>query len=318
MRDLFPDDPLLRLFSQRFTNHGFDPTAVRPIISPDTQTRSKTLANDSTPTTRHRSPPGFLPHPNSPKRPLPLDDSDNDGARPRKLQRGASPLKGAAGRRLDQHKRNLQPLPSAPFDSHPLPPVASAPALPRDVLFLLSIIPRAETYNSTKFQPEAVVKMLREINLPTSTAQLGPAPNRAGMPSGSQVLPPPSPIPPSNATQLRPMPHMPHMSYPPNMPQMPNLGRPPMSQMASSHPPPHGPPMMLPQYPPASQGQYNNSRYPTFPPSSSGVSSFPHHPPGSVPNGHEPYGFHPPPFAGQHVGPAGSQHVHHHFAAGFP
>ena len=328
MRDLFPEDPLLRLFSQRFTNQGFDPTAVRPIISPDTQTRSKVFAPDQTPPANHRSPPGILPNTNSPKRPLPLDDSDNDGGRPRKLIRGASPLKGAAGRRLDQHKRN-QPAPQgAPFDSYPPPPASQSASLPRDILFLLSVIPKAETYHATKFKPEELVRLLRETHIPSSIAQLGQPSSPVGTQSTPQIPPPPA-VPTNNAIPPRPMPQMPVMSYPAGMPQMPNMSRPPMQAMAPSHPPPHAQPMMMPQYPPASQGAYN-SRYPTFSLPSSGVSAFPPHLPSSVPNGSEPYGFSQPPVGGrnaeqmgnpsygEYAGRAGSQPINQHYMAGFP
>lgn len=327
MKDLFPDDPLLQLFSRRFTNQGFDPTAVRPIISPDTQTRSKVSAPDQTPPTNHQPLPTFLPNTNSPKRSLPLEDSDNDGGRPRKLIRGASPLKGAAGRRLDQQKRN-QPAPqAAPFDNYPPPPVSQAPSLPRDILFLLSVIPKAETYHATKFKPEELVRLLRETHIPNSIAELGQPPTSTGMQSTPRLPPPPS-LPPNNVIPPRPIPQLPHVSYPGNGPQMSNMSRPPMQQMGPSHPPPHAPPMMMGQYPAASQGPYN-SRYPTFSPPSSGVSTFPHHPPTSVPNGGEPYGFSQAPMGGRNVeqmGPApygeypgrgGSQPMNQHYMPGF-
>lgn len=329
MRDLFPEDPLLRLFSQRFTNQGFDPTAVRPIISPDTQTRSKVSAPDQTPPAHHRSPPPFLPTTNSPKRPMPLEDSDNDGGRPRKIIRGASPLKGAAGRRLDQHKRNQQLPQAAPFDNYQPPPASqSGGGIPRDILFLLSIIPKAETYHATKFKPEELVRLLRDTHIPSSIAQLGQSSSPAmGMQSTPQISPPPA-VPPNHAIPPRPMTQMPVMSYPANMPQMQNMPRPPMQPMASSQPPPQAPPMMMGQYPPASQGPYN-SRYPTFSLPSSGVSAFPAHLPPSVPNGSEPYGFGPGPVGGRNVEPianppygeypgrSGSQPINQHYMAGF-
>ena len=323
MRDLFPEDPLLRLFSQRFTNQGFDPTAVRPIISPDTQTRPKGSAPDQTPPANHQPPPSLLPNTNSPKRSLPLEDSDNDGGRPRKLIRGASPLKGAAGRRLDQQKRS-QPAPqAAPFDHYPPPPVSQPPSLPRDILFLLSVIPKAETYHATKFKPEELVRLLRETHIPSSIAELGHAPTS----TGPQNPPPPS-APPNNTIPPRPITQMPHVSYPGSVAQMPNMSRAPMQHMGPSHPPPHGQPMMMGQYPAASQGPYN-SRYPTFSPSSSGVPTFPHHLPASVPNGGEPYGFSQAPMGGRNVeqmghapygeypGRPGSQAMNQHYMAGF-
>jgi hypothetical protein len=320
MRDLFPEDPLLRLFSQRFANQGFDPTAVRPIISPSTQARPKVSPNGHTPTIEHRPPPSLFQNTNSPKRPLPLEDSDTDGARPRKLIRGASPLKGAAGRRLDQQKRNQQPLQAAQFDSYPPPQTSQPPTLPRDVLFLLSVIPKAETYHATKFKPAELVRLLRETNIPSAASQLGHPP------TGLQSLPPippPSHVQQSSQPLPRPqVPQMPPMSYPSNIPQMSNMSRPSMHPMASQHPLPHAQQMMMQQYPAASQGQYN-SRYPAFPPPSSGVSTFPHHLPPSVLNSNEPYGFHQP-FTGHSLEQipnpayvAGSQLINRNFGPGF-
>lgn len=177
MSDLFPEDPMLLHFARRFTTQGFDPTAIRPIISPATQTRPKLLMSIETPQSGRNSPPNrFVTTTNSPKRPLPTDESDGEISRPRKLPRGESPLKGAAGRRLDQQKRTLQPnhLPHNPGQPHPqgLPP----PLLPRDVLFLLSIIPKAETYHATRFKAEQMVRLLRDTHIPNTVSQLKPPP----------------------------------------------------------------------------------------------------------------------------------------------
>lgn len=91
---------------------------------------------------------------NSPKRPL--DDGDDNG-QPRKLARGESPaLKGAAGRRLDAARRNLAVSGNTPIAQGPAP-------LAREINFLLSIIPAAHTYTETRFKPEAMVNMLRNI-----------------------------------------------------------------------------------------------------------------------------------------------------------
>lgn len=198
MSDLFPEDPALTLFSRRFTQQGFDPTVIRPIISPATQTKPKTV-----PSIKARA-ESVLDSPqqrineiiNSPKRPLPTDDDDSP--RPRKVARPESPLKGAAGRRLDQQKRNRQPeMPQ--FNQlvpHPPPP----PPLPRDVFVLLSIIPKAETYHATKFSAEQLVKLLRETNIPTSLAQAPQLPGARGPPLNQpmptyQHIPPPIPQP---------------------------------------------------------------------------------------------------------------------------
>ena len=194
MSDLFPEDPALTLFSRRFTQQGFDPTVIRPIISPATQTKPKTVPSAKA------GPESVLDSPqqrineiiNSPKRPLPTDD-DSDSPRPRKVARPESPLKGAAGRRLDQQKRNRQP--EMPQSNQPMPHPPPPPPLPRDVMFLLSIIPKAETYHATKFSAEQLVKLLRETNIPTSMAQAPQLPGARGPPL-NQPMPPYQHIPP--------------------------------------------------------------------------------------------------------------------------
>ena len=197
MSDLFPEDPALTLFSRRFTQQGFDPTTIRPIISPATQAKPKII-----PSTKAEA-EDVLDSPqqrineiiNSPKRPLPTDD-DDDSPRPRKVARPESPLKGAAGRRLDQQKRNRQP--EMPQFNQPVPHPPPPPPLPRDVMFLLSIIPKAETYHATKFSAEQLVRLLRETNIPTSMAQAPQIPGARG-PHLSQSMPPYQHIPPPMA-----------------------------------------------------------------------------------------------------------------------
>lgn len=177
MAELFTDDPKLSQFASRYSAEGFDPTAVRLVVSPATQTRSKNviqsieqpqqqpLRTSPGPAYAHeasRSPrpqPQFLQTTNSPKRPFPNEDVESELNPPRKLARGASPLKGAAGRRLDQQKRLQQGTPSWQSNAPPF-------VVPRDITFLLSIIPRADLYTSSKFKPEAVVKLLRETIVP--------------------------------------------------------------------------------------------------------------------------------------------------------
>ena len=188
MRDLFPEDPMLTLFSRRFIQQGFDPTAIRPIISPATQARPRAIPSIEIPPSAHNTPPSRFAHAtNSPKRPMPFEEPDPEAARPRKLARGESPLKGAAGRRLDQQKRNRQPNELSQYDglaqSQPPPP----PLLPRDVLFLLSIIPKAETYHATRFKPEEMVRLIRETDIPSTAAQLRPPPGGIGIPSAHQM-----------------------------------------------------------------------------------------------------------------------------------
>lgn len=177
MNDLFPEDPMLMHFARRFITHGFDPTAIRPIISPATQAQPKALPSIETPQSAQNSPPSrFIQISNSPKRPLLADESDNEANRPRKVPRGESPLKGAAGRRLDQQKRNLQPNNAPNNQGQHIQQAPPPPLLPRDVLFLLSIIPKAETYHATRFKPDQMVRLLRETTIPSTVPQLRPPP----------------------------------------------------------------------------------------------------------------------------------------------
>ena len=191
MSETFPDDPRLSSFSQRFTHEGFDPTAIRPFISPDIQARPKSITSIEPVPAAQDSPPSrsIQITNNSPKRPLPKEESDNESSRPRKVARGESPLKGAAGQRiLDQQKRNRQPQDRSHFDgqstTHLMPPTP----LPREIGFLLSIIPKPSTYHATKFNPEAMVKLIRDTHIPTSYSQIRPVPNGAGM---QQIAPMP-------------------------------------------------------------------------------------------------------------------------------
>lgn len=205
MAELFADDPKLLRFASRYSAEGFDPTAVRPIVSPATQMRPKTslmpsieqytsVQNSPRPQfVQENSPrPQHQPAINSPKRPFPAEDLE-DLNRPRKLARGESPLKGAAGRRLDQQKR-LQQHGTPTWQSNAPPFV-----VPRDITFLLSIIPRADLYTSTKFNAEAMVRLLSQTHVPDYStwkalrdqSQAQPQPQRYdGRPSTSYTEPP--------------------------------------------------------------------------------------------------------------------------------
>jgi cleavage stimulation factor subunit 3 len=113
---LFPEDPQLYRFSQRFAGPTFDPTSVRPVISPRTQMKPVMPSIMNSVEEHHQvmppqmeqrlaSPPLLnSPHPgnmlpavniNSPKRPL--DDGDDNG-QPRKLARGELSSGGEARR----------------------------------------------------------------------------------------------------------------------------------------------------------------------------------------------------------------------------
>lgn len=179
MADLFPEDPKLSQFARRFTSNGFDPIAVRPIISPATQTRPKILPSIEEPATTVYSPPRRVVPENvySPKRNYPGDESDPELNRVRKQVRADSPLKGAAGRRLDQQKRT-QKMGQGHTAQGQTSAYGRAPSpLPRDVMFLLSIIPRAETYYpAPRFNPEEMVRLIRETNLPSQLPSQGLGP----------------------------------------------------------------------------------------------------------------------------------------------
>lgn len=109
------------------------------------------------------SPRPYIPQiTNSPKRPFPVEDVEGDLNRPRKLARGESPLKGAAGRRLDQQKRLQAATPTWQGNGAPF-------VIPRDITFLLSIIPRAEFYNAARFKADALVRLLAQTTVPDYT-----------------------------------------------------------------------------------------------------------------------------------------------------
>lgn len=239
-------------------DQGFDPTSIRPIVSPS-QTRPRPLPSIETTVPNidqviqqaTQAPQNVV----SPKRPLPLDDSDTESGRAQKFQRAASPLKGAAGRKLDQQKRSQLPVDPPLFPPqqhigppHPLPP----PPLPRDVTFLLSIIPGADKYTATKFKPSELVsvmlilvplsftdacihqvRLIREINVPTNVNQL----------------------PQQGATGRGPPAQPPQLQH--HMPQPPIHHNPPIMHQRPPIPP-------LPAAPPLQYGQYGqpNGQFP--------------------------------------------------------
>lgn len=207
MEELFPADPQLTQFSKRYSAPTFDPTVVRPIISPKTQ--MKPVMMNIVPTVEEPvAPPpqvqevqatpminspqvhaALLPITNSPKRPL--DEADNESAQPRKLMRGESPLKGAAGRRLDAARRNM----GRASEGVPNQAVAPPPQdLAREIKFLISIIPGAHHFeNVVKFSPEKMVALLQatdlgRANLNRQTQHQAPTP----VPYGAPVAQPPA------------------------------------------------------------------------------------------------------------------------------
>ena len=235
MREHFPEDPTLTLFSQRFVAPGFDPRTVRIIVSPATQTRSKALpipSIEAPPPTRNSPPKPAVQSGNSPKRPLPLEESDTEGSRPRKIIRGESPLKGAAGRRLDQQRRARQnETPNFDGSSSTYPP---PPPLPTNISFLLSILPKTQIFNdsrTTKISPTKAVPLLQHLHVPDTVAEVEHIKrSRAAPINMPQPLPQPLQHPP---------PAQQHMAFGQHMQPMPPI-------------------------PPQQHGQYNGG-YPVFP-----------------------------------------------------
>lgn len=183
MRELYPENPSLEQFSHRYATPTFDPTTVRPILSPS-QTRPKALHHAVAPETRVSPAPYQDTSLNSPKRAYPADDFDYDSDRPRKFARAESPLKGTQGRRLDQQKRVTQL--NGQITSSSYKPQGSPAPLPRDVVHLLSIIPPASSYNIARLLPEKMVELLRNVDIPASIAQI-PLPANARGPGATQT-----------------------------------------------------------------------------------------------------------------------------------
>ncbi|KAF3012959.1 mRNA 3'-end-processing protein rna14 [Neopestalotiopsis sp. 37M] len=170
MAESFPEDPSLTHFAARFSSEGFNPIAARVIISPSAQMRPKHIMQsvEHVPASIRGSPhpsaladrsprPQFLQTVNSPKRPFQPDDSD-DMNPPRKVARGVSPLKGAAGRRLDQQRRAAQ--------GQGVPAHSNSASISRDITFLLGLIPPTHQYAAPRYRPDGLVRILRETAVP--------------------------------------------------------------------------------------------------------------------------------------------------------
>lgn len=168
MHELYPLESGLRLFTNRYDAPTFDPTTVIPVISMR-QIQPKSLTQPSI----ELQPPAQVPNSpitrlidsittNSPKRPFPGDDLE-DG--PRKIARGESPLKGAAGRRINQQQQQRQ---ANGLTTNAPPQTSLPPPLPNQITYLLSIIPKASTYVDTRFDAGKMVDLLRDTRLPPS------------------------------------------------------------------------------------------------------------------------------------------------------
>ncbi|KAK3951375.1 hypothetical protein QBC32DRAFT_215091 [Pseudoneurospora amorphoporcata] len=197
MAELFPEDPKLAAFTARYASDKFDPITARIIVSPTTQLRPKNMIMPSI--EQQQQPPmpmsqrdtpaqGFSPRPqlqggiNSPStagggqfapnaNKRPHDDRDYEDP-PRKIARqendpfvrGASPLKGAAGRRLDQQRRMGGV--SGAYGGSSGTGGAQVVPIARDITFLMGQIPRADLYDYHRFNPARMVSLLHNVQVP--------------------------------------------------------------------------------------------------------------------------------------------------------
>ncbi|KAI1771469.1 hypothetical protein F4818DRAFT_204595 [Hypoxylon cercidicola] len=171
MTELFPEDPTLVHFAARFSTDKFNPITARVIISPAKQMRPRIIMQSvEQPSASARSSPRpyqriertpqpqFMPTVNSPKRPFQADDQEDYP--PRKLARGASPLKGAAGRRLDQQRRAQQGQGTSSYLGAPIP-------LPRDITFLLGQIPSPDAFPGHSFSTDGMIRLIQNTAIPS-------------------------------------------------------------------------------------------------------------------------------------------------------
>lgn len=189
----FPEDPTLKLFSSRYSTPTFDTMNIHPVISPQQIQTPQTSVMPSVEVQEVVNSPiqkvidAITTH--SPKRPYP-DDFEDGG--PRKMARGESPLKGAAGRRMNQQQQQRQANPPAGLPPFPVPP-----PLPPQITFLLSVLPKASTYIDARLDASKMVELIRDVHLPPPAA----VPN--------QHHAPPSPAPGAGWP-----PYQPHQSVP--------------------------------------------------------------------------------------------------------
>jgi len=127
------------------------------------------------------------PYISSPKRGL--DDSDADTPS-RKFMRGESPIKGAAGKRIATSGGSMSanvPTTNTGMNANagggsggfavknfvpgggaqmPMSAPPQPAALPRQVTYLLSILPNSASYNATRLDPASLVSLLSTVPLP--------------------------------------------------------------------------------------------------------------------------------------------------------
>lgn len=207
MREVFPDEPELVRFSNRFSTPTFDVMHEQIVISPTQAMPKVTFAanpQQALPSIEASKPPSDSrlalgpngPYVASPKRPL---EDDENGTPSRKFIRAESPLKGAAGRRIQS---SLQMSTAAGSGTSTLaaattgggggyitksyiPPGAAShntippqpPRLPQEVNFLLQILPSARDYTAKVFDPRSMVNLIRGIDFTNVRQAAAVAPN---------------------------------------------------------------------------------------------------------------------------------------------
>lgn len=192
MADLYPDETELSRFSIRFSLPTFDAMNVILLLSPS-QTQPKpevplipqppqpAMPSVEEPTRSPKVPEILLgpngPYVASPKRPL--EDSDADTPQ-RKFQRAESPLKGAAGQRMQNNKPNVgggggggggfATKTFVPANLAAPPPFAPIP-LPPTIDKILRELPNAASYTGLRFDPAKLISFLPTINVEHARAR---------------------------------------------------------------------------------------------------------------------------------------------------
>jgi len=176
MAELYPEDLALGRFARRFASSTtdaptFDPCAVRIIISP-TQMRPKSLHVEvPMPTIETVAPPpALVGYTQSPKRPL----EDSDAEQPaRKLLRGESPLKGAAGRRQQQRQAREGLGTTSAREGLGTTSAPPGKGFPPSIHAILAMIPPARQWTGTRFEPQRMTELLRNVDLTQATSRGG-------------------------------------------------------------------------------------------------------------------------------------------------
>jgi cleavage stimulation factor subunit 3 len=188
MAEMFPSEPDLLRFSNRFESPTFNALKTQlPISATQIQTKSVNPAYAT-------QPPPFSsmntsadirlgphgPYVASPKRPL--DDSDADTPQRKRFMRADSPSKRHAMSNMSATvpvsnttipiqqqggnggfvTKNYVPGAAAP-ERAPTMPAMQAPSLPREITYLLSILPNARDYQATRFDGAKLVQLLQGV-----------------------------------------------------------------------------------------------------------------------------------------------------------